>query len=386
MPSNTEPEKRGTDPLRPVPLSGRNYRKIIQEGEAGKPPLPGEKSRVRIEGPEYHATQVQKRRMLAQILWGETETDDAEGLPQPSTPPSSQQPDEKSESQIGRRRCHRHECSFPGLLRVIIPEISFQPRQFAVRLIDLSPKGCKLETSQLTAVLADTIGKSPRAARVEVFVPSREKLILQGQLVWAVYAVNNLSHFGMQFERELGNIDHYFITDSTQHTPPSALTLASPHLDPFPALTNDERVLITGRVADADNVIVHFHGKTLNLSVEDGVFGLEVELAKDRSNFLSFVAMRGELRSIPTPVCIIHRPGNSQTWSVRMDRLVQCLEVSENGSRMVMRLSGSPSRYFQALKRIEHALQHASNVDMTVELTGNASEAAKLFRVLETDS
>ncbi|MBX3729125.1 MAG: hypothetical protein KF858_08050 [Candidatus Sumerlaeia bacterium] len=381
-----QPADRASNPLQPVTLTGKPFRRIVQEGEDGALPAPGEPAKVRLVDPEYRRTQMRKRRELAQILWGDTETDDwlphgaGPPVPQPATAPAPAPQDT-----VQRRRFLRRACSFPGLLRVMVPEISFQPRLFVVRLVDVCPKGCRLETRQLTHALANMIGEQPRQARIEAIVPGREKLILQGQIAWARCPVEGLAHMGISFEREIENLEQLFFAENPEDSTATPFTLASPALDAFPSVVREMAIDFAGSAPGAESVLVRHRLKTRRVPVRDGRFAVEMPLTPGRSNVFSFVAENGAARSVPTPVCVLQQQEDHGRLQMGTGELVQALEVDEAGGRLTLRLAGPPRRFFQALKSIEHALQHAEHVELGLELTGDVAKARRLFETLEKD-
>jgi hypothetical protein len=383
-PVNTTP-----NPLKPVALTGKPFRRIVLEGEDGGAPAPGEPARMRLVDPEYRRTQMRKRREMAQILWGDTETDD--WMPQgPASPAAESAPavaptTGAAQDAAQRRRFLRRACSFPGLLRVMVPEISFQPRLFVVRLVDVCPKGCRLETRQLTHALAEMIGEQPRQARIEAIVPGREKLILQGQIAWARCPVEGLAHMGISFDREIENLEQLFFAENPEDSTATPFTLASPVLDAFPSVVREMAIDFAGTAPGAESVLVRHRLKTRRVPVRDGRFAVEMPLTPGRSNVFSFVAENGAARSVPTPVCVLQQQEDHGRLQMGSGELVQALEVDEAGGRLTLRLAGPPRRFFQALNCIEHALQHAEHIELGLDLTGDVAKARRLFETLEKD-
>jgi hypothetical protein len=363
--------------------------------------------------PELPNPQTRRRSELAKLLWGDPESGSpAARTPTPPAVPSTGKmpapasgkalpvqgralsnlnPTRKLEAAdpiVGRNRRHlRRSCSLPGVLRVVIPEKSFMPQNFVVRAIDISPSGAKLETRQLTNDLATAINKERRFARLELVTPARNRLEIPGHIVRASYNTDGLSEFGVEFDGEVADIDQLFTmsaaADST-HVPASEEVI-SPGLDEYPSTTHLNAFKFSGKAADAEEVVVHYRSRSTKVAVTNGRFEVEVPLVKNASNFLSFVAVRGQQQSIPTPVCILHRSDAASLRTMEFRSLVDEFEVSEDGKSLMLRLSGPPARFLQALRRIERAIQHADHVDLTLEMKGEANLAADELRVLSKE-
>lgn len=382
------PNKPENDPLRPVSLHPKPIRPTPlpvtekKEEPSGKyqEPVPKRALDETQGAPDryYHQVSQERRDDLAQLLWGEPDAGGAASRDQiqkrrfPATPPP----------EPPKRRHTRRTCSFPGLLRVMIPEMSFQPRLFAVRMVDVSPKGCRLETRQLTPDLARTLKGSRRHARLEAVVPSQNKLILNGYIVWAEFSTEQLSYFGLHFEQEIPDLDNFFIAQGIEETDTDSFRLVSPEIDSFPSVTSKSEITVTGVAPGAQSVLVHGSCDTIEVPVQEDKFSVDVILAMNRSNFLSFVSVLGDIRSIPTPICIVNRPGVDDTMSLEKLSLVRELEVSNDGRHMKLNLAGEPMRFFQALRRIEQALQFADHVSLSLEINGDAQKAADTLQIL----
>ncbi len=389
-----------SDRLRPIPLGDKPARIISPESQEEVPvrqAVPASPSSVpprQNEKPQadrpYYETQTQRRSELASILWGEPDNSLMDVLSTPIPLPPHKLPPAKPQVQQApkeiikpqgekplpnRRAWHRRQCSFPGLLRVLIPEQSFQPRTFAVRIVDLSPMGAQVETKQMSADLEQILNKDQWYARLEALVPSREKILLSGRIVWARYKPQ-LSFLGLQFSRVYEEVDDFFVKEINAETSPKDLTLPSPIIDAFPTVTSTQNFPFTGRAPKSKEILVRCRSLEMRAPVIDGKFRVEVPLAADHSNFVSFTAIRGGISSIPTPICILHKAGASDTISIKPANLVEEFEVDPNGKRLMMKLTGPPQRFFQVLKKVSESLEHAQEVSLTLELHGDAEKAA----------
>lgn len=332
-----------------------------------------------------------KRKHLADLLWGHgsvQKRDSKEIKPvrlEESASTSGEVrrlPGASFEEILGRRTTQRRQCSFPGLLRILLPEISFQPKVLAVRMVDVSPRGAKLETRQLTTALTESLTLEDRYARLEALVPSG-KQILPGRVVWTDLK-DDLSFLGMRFEQEFENVDELFARDLDQ-TKADTHPLISPRLHPFPSMTSKSEFTFRGIAPGAKEVEASNGERFWRALVENDVFELKLPIAPETSNFISFTGLHERVRSIPTPICIIHRAGVRDTHSFNAGGLVQDLHVDEETQRLSIELAGGPRRFFQAFRVMEKMLQHADHLELRMEITGNVKKAEKILRTLQDD-
>jgi hypothetical protein len=278
----------------------------------------------------------------------------------------------------------RRVCSFPGLLRILVPEQSFAPRMFAVRIIDLTPNGAQVETKQLNREMSDSIRKDRRFARLEALLPGRDRMILSGRVAWTSYGPE-MSRLGIEFERPFPEVMEAFVADISEDAEPESLCLSSPLIDPFPSITSKSSYTFSGYSPDGEEVLIRNGSMEFRCPVKSGRFKAEVTLMAERSNFLSFTATRGSVCSIPTPGCIAHQAGASDTMSYSGRRLVEELTLDPDERHLTLRLGGAAGRFFRVLKKLEETLEHAEEIQMVIELTGNASKVAAILESLKKE-
>src|SRR5690606_19329188 len=129
-----------------------------------------------------------------------------------------------------------------------------------------------------------------------------------------------LSQVGFQFEKEFPQAEELFSASapapSDTGTGGPKYDVPAPKLNPFPAITGAREFCFTGVSPSAEMVLVRNGLDEFRVPVHDGRFEVDVTLGADRSNFLSFAALRAGGRSIPPPVCIVHRTGAADSASV----------------------------------------------------------------------
>ncbi|MCB2154463.1 PilZ domain-containing protein [bacterium] len=300
--------------------------------------------------------------------------------PPPATPPPPQESHEPTHKSSGEHRvAARRPCSFPGLLRILMPEQSFIPKVFAVRIVDLSPSGARIETLQMTQDQFLQIDLEPRFVRLEVLVPSRDKIVVSGKLVWTNFAPD-LATMGIAIHprREDLAVDLLPKWDASHAYDSKFLT--PPHLDGFPATTGRSPFRFTGRAFDADRVIVEGETETYETKVTDGRFSIDVPLVPSRANNLNFIAMAGKVASDSTPAWIMHKPGHHDTQTFRQGGLFDEILVTNNGRSLKLKFTGAPAEMLQALRQLADIMGHAEKCIFQYELRGDAEEAAECLR------
>jgi hypothetical protein len=380
-----------TDPLKPVSLGEKPLRKI------------------QADEPSAHEEEGGRRRVLASMLWGEPEDeplfDNLLGRERKPAPPARPEPvpaaepvlpplalaeeePDRAESHAaspGRgphSRAHkRRACSFPGLIRILLPEQSFQPRVFAVRVVDLSPSGARLETKQFTPEFCELLRGEKRFARLEALVPSREKIIVGGKIAWAEYS-EHLSGIGFQFSEIFDEVDRIFLDEVQDGTSTGSMALSPPQLDPFPNLTSVNEFHFTGSVMDAELVVARMGPTEFRAVPKGGRFEVTLPLKPDRSNFIAFTASRGELSSIPTPICIVHKAGVAETNSLQSRQLVDEWILDPTRDTLRVQLSGTAAQFHRVLRTMEAVLGQVDTVSMEIEVKGNSRAAADIMKDL----
>ncbi len=395
MSSKPPKDKKFKDPLKPVVLGGRAPAGIPATPEApgAIPPVASASREAKAPKP-HRSVSTSRRDELTALLWGaaELDWDDSEDelpsiVPTLNSLPSLPKPKvavEPASPTGARRSMFRRACSFPGLLRVLVPEQSFAPKMFAVRIIDLTPNGAQMETRQIKRDMSDAIRKDRRFARLEALLPGRERMILSGRVAWASYGPE-MSRLGVEFERPYPEVMEAFVADISQDAEPESLCLGSPLIDPFPSITSKSSYMFSGYSPDGEEVLVRNGSMEFRCPVRSGRFKVEVMLMAERSNFLSFTAARGDVCSIPTPGCIAHQSGASDTMSYSGRRLVEELTLDPDARHLTLRLGGTAGKFFRVLKKIEESLEHAEEIEMAIELTGNAAKVAAILESLKKE-
>jgi len=282
------------------------------------------------------------------------------------------------------RKFQRRECSFPGILTILVPTETFQPVKVAVRVIDISPQGARLETKQIDKEMSEKLREDKWFCRLEMLVPRRDKVRCIARVAWVKQGDQD-SELGIQFDEIMSELDEIFADGVSRDSSLENMALRPPILDQFPSITPASEFNFGGEVPDCDKVVVTRGIKKYETVPINGRFLIKVPLAENRTNFLSFICQRGDQQSIPTPAVILQKIGSEDSVSAHGSSLVEDFSLSMDGKRLQVSLHGPPSQFFRALKRIEESLQYADDVFLSVDIRGKASEAAERLESLKDE-
>jgi len=322
------------------------------------------------ETPEFQAPRPSPPRMTGAPPPASTMKAAHTTAPPPAIPsPSSRAPG------VSTRSAFRRPCSFPGMLRVLLPEQSFEPQVFAVRVMEISSTGARVETLQLTEELHRIISLEVRYIRLEILIPTRDRLILSGKLAWMEFSPET-SVIGLSFVPQRDDLASIIMPDwQPQGTNDSAF-ISPPVIDSYPPTTTRTPFTFTGHALDADSIVVRGKSEEYRVPVVSGRFEVTVPLVPGSANELIFVALVGEMASDPTPVWIIHRAGAEETINRRsVGGLFQDAVVSKHGRSLHLKFKGDGRDFVQALRRLEETASHGESFELSLEMTGEAERA-----------
>lgn len=360
----------------------------VEDEEAANPKKEKDPSGTKAPSQKNLREELQRRREQKEAALSAKATPKPEEPKQTASPNTAQKASasatgtQRSNKQF-ERAFNRRECSFPGMLTVLIPEKTFQPQKYAVRVIDISPSGVRLETRQLDQEAAECLSNERWYARLEMLVPHRDKLRLRGRIAWVRYEPTQ-SQIGLKFEVDSPYIEELFTDTVNKALQMEELVLRSPIIDPFPSMTPSDVFEFSGRVsADCEKVrVTTIRGAAFEAVPSNGHFKIKIPLVQNQTNFLSFISVNQRKESIPTPAAILHKVGVAETVSYAHSNLVESFDVSPTGRHLSMTVTGSPARFFQVLKAIEASLADATELTLNLDFHGDAKQAAKKLKHL----
>ncbi len=263
-------------------------------------------------------------------------------------------------------REQRLPCSFPGLMKILVPEKSFVPTSLAVRVANISATGAMVEVHDKSK-LGDSLALANRFFELKVAHP--EIPIMRGLVAWSDLSVENPVMGLSCFERieELGDIVLSASDTKGFRSPPP---LPPPKLIPYPPLTEDLKVTIEGEAAEALEVIAKGDEGKIAAEIRNGKFILSLQLKPNSENHFSLRSFAGQRRSRAVPIRIsqisararkpsTHQPYFDLKESVTAEEIPE-LEIEFNGKVQ------AAERILYRISQLMTSSDHV-NISMTLE-------------------
>jgi len=209
----------------------------------------------------------------------------------------------------------RHECSFPGILKIIIPETSLVPIALAVRVVNFSAGGTLVEIHERHRKL--DLGSNLCTRFFELKVAHSEVPELRGTVAWTDTS-GKTPQLGLKFHAVVPQLVRIF-DPSGQTEWGGAPPLPMPVLDPFPPTTLEPTVFLTGEAKEALEVVVKSAtGEEKAAPVRNGRFSIELRLSEAAENYFVLRSQAGTRMSRRLPIEITFF-SLSEVGSVRFD-------------------------------------------------------------------
>jgi hypothetical protein len=266
------------------------------------------------------------------------------------------------------------------MLKVLLPEQSFDPQVFAVRVMDLSATGARVETRQLSEELYKLLSLDVRYIRLEILIPARERLVISGKLAWTEFEAE-WSVMGISFHPTREDLTGIVLPEWRPEGTDDSTFISPPVVDSYPPSTTKTPFTFSGHALDADEVVVRGRTEQYRVAVINGRFEVTVPLVPGSANELIFVALVGEVASEPTPVWIIHRTKGDETAQRRaIAGLFKEAVVEKNGRLLRLKFKGDSRDLLQALRRLEETAPHGEEFEFTFEMGGEAERALGVLK------
>lgn len=317
----------------------------------------------------------------------ETAAPPAAAPPAPAKPPSPASttpapPRKKAAAapQSRSRELVRRPCSFPAILRLMLPELTFTPIAMPVRVVDLSPTGARLEIAQLDHELYLQAIAEPRYVRLEILVPTAEKLQVAGRLVWIEHDAT-ISTVGISISPSREDLARECLPEWDARAATRSNPVLPPSIEHYPVTTGKSPFKFVGTAIDAESVIVESTAGRAEVPVVAGAFTVKVPLALNAYNELKFFARAGEAISDPTPVWISHQAGQPDTQTLVPGKpIFQDVALAPDGGSLTIKFKGRPREIGEAMQRLEEVMGLVENCAMHVQLFGDAQKLARCLK------
>ena len=276
-------------------------------------------------------------------------------------------------------REERIVCSFPGVLKVLIPEEAFVPFPVAVRVCNLSAGGALVEAHDAVKINPDRLltNRYFELKVAHVDIPD-----LRGKIAWTDFSNKN-PRLGLScFERvpALESIVSSSESSIQWEGPPP---LPTPTIDPFPPTTRDSRIVITGRAPEALEVIVKRDTEKFVTDVKQGIFRIVLDMIPETENQFLLRSVAGERRSRAVPIHVVYERGIRSRqffFDVTMDR------DRDNGTSMIhLDFQGSVRQAERVLYRFSQLMVTSDKIMLNAELTSSSDFDRRLFETLKAE-
>jgi hypothetical protein len=207
----------------------------------------------------------------------------------------------KSVAPIQSVRDDRFVCSFPGIMKVLVPEKSFLPFPLAVRVANISSGGALVEVHDKTQLDSD-IALPNRFFELKVAHPDIP--VLRGTIAWSDMSRANplLGLFSFEQHPELSEI---VLTNDSNYRIDGPPPLPTPSINPFPPTIHEETVVISGVAPEALEIIVKRDDLRFEGKISKGQFEVRLEMEPNQENHFTLRAFAGERKSRPVPIRIL---------------------------------------------------------------------------------
>lgn len=275
-------------------------------------------------------------------------------------------------------REQRLPCSFPGMLKILIPEKSFVPSSLAVRVANLSASGAMVEVHDASKVDKD-IALANRFFELKVAHP--EIPVLRGAVAWSdmggVKPLLGLSCF--EKIPELAEV--VLATESSEQVklPPP---LPYPKLESYPQRTDDPVATIFGEAPEAITVIAKDDLKKYTATVDKGRFELKLDLSTPGENHFSLRSYAGERKSRAVPIRILYeKKGAVATRSFHLDT-----KRDEDGNNLIdIEFTGSVQQAERILYRFSQLMSMSEKVSIVSQLVSPGEFDKRLYDALRAE-
>lgn len=198
-------------------------------------------------------------------------------------------------------REERVVCSFPGLMKVLVPERSFIPIPLAVRVANLSSGGALVEIHDRARV-EGSLTLPDRFFELKVAHPEIPEL--RGSIAWTDFS-HDKPMVGLSFFERNESFSSLFLVSDSHRDIAGPPPLPELSIDGFPPICHEETIVLTGAAPEALEVVVRSEDREQVAKVRDHRFEVKLELSPDRKNTFTLQARAGVRTSRQVPIQIV---------------------------------------------------------------------------------
>ncbi len=276
-------------------------------------------------------------------------------------------------------REQRMPCSFPGALKVLIPEKSFVPTTLAVRVANLSASGAMVEVHDRSKIDRD-IAMANRFFELRIAHP--ELPLLRGVVAWSDTNRSN-PLMGLSCFERIPTLEEIVLqaegTGGMQAPPP----LPPPKLEPIPPIAEHPTVRLHGEAHEALEVIVRGDKDKFTGKVEHGKFEVIIELDKEGDNHFSLRSYAGQRKSRAIPIRINYEPAGKPREAKRFE-----VDLKKDGKHQLVHLefNGDVRQAERVLYRFSQLMSMSERVSLVANLQTGGKFDERLLSALKGEA
>ncbi|MDX1972796.1 MAG: PilZ domain-containing protein [Candidatus Sumerlaeia bacterium] len=273
----------------------------------------------------------------------------------------------------------RYPCLFPGMLRVLFPEISFTPLNFAVRVANISCGGALIEIHEGNL---EREKQNFEQCLFELRIASGDVPPLYGKIVRSEIK-DSAGLFGLRFHRSYPELIGKLVHEEVGQPKNGSPLLPMPLLDPFAPISDEPTIVISGVAKGATEVIVTSEDNAeQRVSVNpEGQFSVKLHLAHQDFNEFRLRSTNGDQSSSLLPVLISYVPLSAEGFHFHLHTGTD----SHGNHQMVVDYMGSISPATRIVQELSKRMVEAKHARFSMTLTSTKPYAPKDIQELRQD-
>ncbi len=279
------------------------------------------------------------------------------------------------------QREERIAVSFPGLMKVLAPEVSFLPVTIAVRVTNLSAGGAMIEIHERSSNIDRSFVQPHRF--VELKVAHHEVPDLRGTIAWTDFSGSQPALGLSCFERHAELAEMIRLAD-TKFNFEGPKPLPVPQIDPFPPASRQKIVRISGTAVEGLEILCKRDEKRFTAKVVNDRFHIDLELDPATENAFSLRSVAGERRSLAIPLRIDYAAGTKGGKGFRFDsRIIE--ESSSGGQSIRLDFRGDVRQAERILYRFSQLMSISETVALSATLNTSSEFDRRMFDALKSE-